>query len=124
MLVGLTVLVLAAGSLVAVLFLRGNDADTSAAGATAGITPKSSPTGSPEPSGAPAAKVQAADLKVHDLGTLKGSTTIWGPKGIKAGTDVKFLLTGPQRYSKIVDESPYKLALDTRKLKNGEYKLV
>ena len=79
MVVGLAVLALAAGSLVAVLFLRDSGSETSAAGAGASITPQTSPTGSPEPTEEATAAAAKSAAKVYDLGTLKGAATIWGP---------------------------------------------
>ncbi len=67
------------------------------------------------------ATLAVAAKKPKNLGTVKGTITIKGPKKVKAGTHVVFVVDGKKRQVVKDKKAPYALRLNTRKLPNGKY---
>ncbi|GLY19351.1 CAP domain-containing protein [Kineosporia rhizophila] len=86
-------------------------------------TPPTSATTAPPaevtPTAAPTPSAVAKAPK--DLGTVKGTVTIKGPKKVKAGSLVVFVVDGKKRQVVKDEKAPYALSLKTKKLPNGKY---
>lgn len=86
-------------------------------------TPSTSPTTEPaaEVSPEPSVTEAAVAPKVKNLGTVKGTYTVKGPKRVAAGSLVVFVVDGKKRVVVKDEKAPYALKLNTKKLPNGSY---
>ncbi|GAB3247266.1 CAP domain-containing protein [Kineosporia babensis] len=69
----------------------------------------------------PEATLAVAAQTPKDLGTVKGTYTVKGPKKVSAGSLVVFVVDGKKRQVVKDEKAPYALKLNTKKLPNGKY---
>ncbi|GLY28280.1 CAP domain-containing protein [Kineosporia sp. NBRC 101731] len=103
------------------LFGSKNESNTKLASANfdAGATPSTSSTTAPTPESTQSAAAVSAAPK--NLGTVSGVYTIKGPKQVKAGSLVVFVVDGKKRVVVKDEKAPYALRLKTTSLPNGKY---